>query len=223
MACVIPPQPCVCSKVNDDAIQGPYLERSRLERHENLMKQARLVSQGRHTTLNTAFRGRLEQCAAQSGGGAAVDALRRRLRHVRSSGPDTRDEMNERAILPRHQHFRPRLRSRCAGQSKESGLTDSPSNRYRGRNRQPPGRAGIFQCRAAAVGTTDGRGRRRTISDHGFPPSAGGTLIAGDLVDALRISAEHRLAWYDSLIVAAALDRQGDVFYRRRPPAPAAS
>jgi hypothetical protein len=33
--------------------------------------------------------------AAQAGGGAAVDALMRRLRHVRSSGPYTRDEMNE--------------------------------------------------------------------------------------------------------------------------------
>ena len=31
-----------------------------------------------------------------TGGGAAVDALMRRLKHVRSSGPYTRDEMNER-------------------------------------------------------------------------------------------------------------------------------
>ena len=38
----------------------------------------------------------LEQYAGQAGGGAAVDALMRRLRHVRSSGPYTREEMNER-------------------------------------------------------------------------------------------------------------------------------
>jgi hypothetical protein len=61
-----------------------------------LIEQARLVAQAQHKTLNAAFREWLEQCAAQSGGGAAVDALMRRLRHVRSAGPYTRDEMNER-------------------------------------------------------------------------------------------------------------------------------
>ena len=61
-----------------------------------LIEQARLVAQSQHKTLNAAFREWLEQYAAQSGGGAAVDALMRRLRHVRSAGPYTRDEMNER-------------------------------------------------------------------------------------------------------------------------------
>jgi hypothetical protein len=61
-----------------------------------LIEQARLVAQARHKTLNAAFREWLEQYAAQSGGGAAVNALMRRLRHVRSAGPYTRDEMNER-------------------------------------------------------------------------------------------------------------------------------
>jgi hypothetical protein len=61
-----------------------------------LIEQARLVAQARHKTLNAAFREWLEQYAAQSGGGAAVEALMRRLRHVRSAGPYTRDEMNER-------------------------------------------------------------------------------------------------------------------------------
>ena len=63
---------------------------------ENLIKQARLVARGRHTTLNAAFRGWLEQYASQAGGSVSVDALMRRLRHVRSAGPYTRDEMNER-------------------------------------------------------------------------------------------------------------------------------
>lgn len=67
-----------------------------LSADESLIEQARLVAQSRHQTLNAAFREWLEQFAALSGGGAAVDALMRRLRHVRSAGPYTRDEMNER-------------------------------------------------------------------------------------------------------------------------------
>jgi hypothetical protein len=67
-----------------------------LSAEETLIEQARLVARAQHKTLNTAFREWLEQYAAQAGGGAAVDALMRRLRHVRSSGPYTREEMNER-------------------------------------------------------------------------------------------------------------------------------
>jgi hypothetical protein len=67
-----------------------------LSADESLIEQARLVAQARHKTLNAAFREWLEQYVAVAGGGAAVDALMRSLRHVRSSGPYTRDEMNER-------------------------------------------------------------------------------------------------------------------------------
>jgi hypothetical protein len=67
-----------------------------LSADESLIEQARLVAQAQHKILNTAFREWLEQCAAHAGGGAAVDALMRRLRHVRSSGPYTKDELNER-------------------------------------------------------------------------------------------------------------------------------
>ncbi len=67
-----------------------------LSADENLIEQARLVAQARHTTLNAAFREWLEQYAAQAGGGAAVEALMQRLRHIKSSGPYSRDEMNER-------------------------------------------------------------------------------------------------------------------------------
>jgi hypothetical protein len=63
---------------------------------ESLIERARLVARARHTTLNAAFRGWLEQYSAQAGGSAAVDALMRRLRHVRSIGPYTRDRMNQR-------------------------------------------------------------------------------------------------------------------------------
>ena len=67
-----------------------------LSADESLIEQARLVARARHTTLNLAFREWLQQYAAQAGAGASVDALMRRLKHVRSSGPYTRDEMNER-------------------------------------------------------------------------------------------------------------------------------
>lgn len=67
-----------------------------LSAQEDLIEQARLVAKSQHKTLNAAFREWLEQYAAQAGTGAAVDALMRRLKHVRSAGPYTRDEMNER-------------------------------------------------------------------------------------------------------------------------------
>ena len=67
-----------------------------LSADENLIERARLVAQARHKTLNVAFREWLEQYVAQSGGGAAVDALMRSLQHIRSSGPVARDEMNKR-------------------------------------------------------------------------------------------------------------------------------
>jgi len=67
-----------------------------LSAQEELIEQARLVAKSQHKTLNAAFREWLEQYAAQAGAGAAVDALMRRLKHVRSAGPYTRDEMNER-------------------------------------------------------------------------------------------------------------------------------
>lgn len=67
-----------------------------LSAEEALIEQARLVARAQHKTLNAAFREWLEQYAAQAGGGAAVDALMKRLHHVRSAGRYTRDQMNER-------------------------------------------------------------------------------------------------------------------------------
>ena len=67
-----------------------------LSAEEGIIEQARLVARAQHKTLNAAFREWLEQYAARAGGSAAVDALMRRLRHVRSNGPYSRDEMNER-------------------------------------------------------------------------------------------------------------------------------
>lgn len=64
-----------------------------LSAEESLIEQARLVARAQHKTLNAAFRDWPEQYAAQAGGGAAVDALMRSLRPVRSTGPYSgRDE-----------------------------------------------------------------------------------------------------------------------------------
>ena len=73
-----------------------FVKNVTLSAEEILIEKARLVAKAQHKTLNAAFRDWLEQYAAQAGAGAAVDALMRRLRHVRSAGPFTRDEMNER-------------------------------------------------------------------------------------------------------------------------------
>jgi hypothetical protein len=67
-----------------------------LSADENLIEQARLVARSQHTTLNAAFREWLTTYTRQSGNVQEFDALMRRLRHIRSGGPYTRDEMNER-------------------------------------------------------------------------------------------------------------------------------
>jgi hypothetical protein len=61
---------------------------------ETLIERARLVAPARGTTLNLAFREWLEQYARSVG--LCVDELMRCLRHVLSSGPYTRDQMNDR-------------------------------------------------------------------------------------------------------------------------------
>ena len=63
---------------------------------ERLIEQARRVARAQHRTLNVAFREWLEGYVARAGSGAAVGGLMRRLRHVRSFGPYSRDEMVER-------------------------------------------------------------------------------------------------------------------------------
>lgn len=63
---------------------------------EDLIEQARLVARAQRKTLNIAFREWLEQFTARSGNGAQVDALMRRLDHVKAGRHFTRDEMNDR-------------------------------------------------------------------------------------------------------------------------------
>lgn len=67
-----------------------------LSADEELIERARLIARSQHKTLNAAFREWLQTFAAQSGDAQEFDALMRRLRHIRSGGPYSRDEMNER-------------------------------------------------------------------------------------------------------------------------------
>jgi hypothetical protein len=61
-----------------------------------LIEKARLVAQGRHKTLNSAFREWLVQYTAQAGESGEFDALMERLNHVTAGRSFSREEMNER-------------------------------------------------------------------------------------------------------------------------------
>jgi len=63
---------------------------------DHLIEQARLVARSQHKTLNAAFREWLEQYASGAGNAKEVDALMKRLRHVKAGRSFTRDEMNAR-------------------------------------------------------------------------------------------------------------------------------
>jgi predicted transcriptional regulator len=67
-----------------------------LSADEDLIEQARQVARSQRRTLNAAFREWLLQFTAQAGNGQEVDALMRRLRHVKAGRHFSRDEMNER-------------------------------------------------------------------------------------------------------------------------------
>jgi hypothetical protein len=64
---------------------------------ENLIDRARQVARDQKRTLNDAFREWLQQFTRQSGSVEEANALIDHLRKtIRSNGPYTRDEMNER-------------------------------------------------------------------------------------------------------------------------------
>jgi hypothetical protein len=68
-----------------------------LSADEELIEQARQLARAQKRTLNDAFREWLVQFTQQAGKVEEYDALMKRLRQtVRSNGPYTRDEMNER-------------------------------------------------------------------------------------------------------------------------------
>ena len=61
-----------------------------------LIEKARSIARSRRTTLNSEFRDWLRKYIAAAGNGTAFEALMQRLKHIRSAGAYTRDEMNER-------------------------------------------------------------------------------------------------------------------------------
>jgi hypothetical protein len=67
-----------------------------LSAEERLIEEARQVARSQHTTLNAAFREWLQQYTRKDGRVQEYRALMKRLQHVRSGGPFTRDQMNER-------------------------------------------------------------------------------------------------------------------------------
>ncbi len=67
-----------------------------LSADEDLIEQARLIARAQHKTLNAAFREWLVQFTARPGSGREVDALMKRLRHVKPGRHFAREEMNER-------------------------------------------------------------------------------------------------------------------------------
>ncbi len=67
-----------------------------LSAEEHLIEQARVVARAQHKTLNTAFREWLEQYASGVGSAKEVDALMKRLSHVKAGRTFTRDELNAR-------------------------------------------------------------------------------------------------------------------------------
>jgi hypothetical protein len=63
---------------------------------EELIDRARLRARGENKTLNAVFREWLRRYAGHSTATAEYRKLMRRLSHIESGGPYTRDEMNSR-------------------------------------------------------------------------------------------------------------------------------
>ena len=62
----------------------------------DIIERARQIAKARGTTLNVAFGQWLKDYASRKGDVQAYQSLMRRLKHIDSKGPYTRDEMNER-------------------------------------------------------------------------------------------------------------------------------
>jgi len=63
---------------------------------EELIERARHVARSQHKTLNVAFREWLRDYVSQDDLAGDYDALMAKLSYAHSTGPYTRDEMNER-------------------------------------------------------------------------------------------------------------------------------
>ncbi len=63
---------------------------------DDLIEQARLVARSQCKTLNEAFRDWLREFTAQSGNVQQIEALMKRLSHVKAGRRFSREEMNQR-------------------------------------------------------------------------------------------------------------------------------
>ena len=63
---------------------------------DELIERARHVAHSQHKTLNVAFREWLRDYVAQDSASGDYDALMAKLSYTRSTGPYSRDQMNER-------------------------------------------------------------------------------------------------------------------------------
>ena len=73
-----------------------FVKNITLSADAELIEKARQVARSERKTLNAAFREWLESYVRRKGDLEAHRALMRRLSHIDSGGPYTRDEMNER-------------------------------------------------------------------------------------------------------------------------------
>jgi hypothetical protein len=64
--------------------------------NEHLIERARLVARSQGKTLNIVFREWLEQFADRAGNVQEFGALMKRLGHIKTCGPFSREEMNNR-------------------------------------------------------------------------------------------------------------------------------
>lgn len=83
-------------RVHESSVHYNRMKNITLSAEEALIDRARLIARSQHKTLNAAFREWLEAYAAQTGEAREFDSLMKRLRHIHSGGPYTREEMNER-------------------------------------------------------------------------------------------------------------------------------
>ncbi len=72
-----------------------FVKNITLSADASLIEKARAVAKSENTTLNAAFREWLVSYSCR-GAVRAHEELMERLKHIKSNGPYTRDEMNER-------------------------------------------------------------------------------------------------------------------------------
>jgi len=136
---------------------------------EDLIEQARQVARAQRKTLNAAFREWLLQFTAQS----------RWLRHVNAGRRFTRDEMNERQVLPRYQPIRLFLRPQFCRQEPACGAAHPASGGYPQGHLQLPGRAGILQSGSASICAAHDGGGGRALPCCCLPSLAGSPVNTG--------------------------------------------